>query len=70
MKKVVMAALVTGALGVTVSAALANPLMLPPMSAPMPHTVVVPMNTVPVQTQVLNTYRQVRAFWLSRAIVR
>lgn len=73
LKSMLSAALVAGAFGVTVSAALAGPLMLGPASAPMgvPKTMAVPIaTTTAVQTQVLNTYRQVRAFWLSRAIVR
>lgn len=69
MKKVLQAALLTGALGVTVSAALANPI-LSPMSAPVPHVLSLPVNTVPIGTQMVNGYRAVRAFWLSRAIVR
>jgi hypothetical protein len=57
-------------LGLVANIALANPL-LPPITAPVPVTVSTPTVTaVPGHTQVLNAYRQVRAFWLSRAIVR
>jgi hypothetical protein len=69
MKKLLLAALMTGALGVTISAALANPI-LGPVSAPAPHVFALPVNTVPIQTSMLNGYRAVRAFWLSRGIVR
>ncbi len=69
MKKLVGAALLTGALGVTVSAALANPLFAP-VSAPAPHQFTSSVNAVPISTKVLNGYRQFRAFWLSRAVVR
>ena len=69
MKKLLTAALVAGALGATVSAALANPL-LGPVSAPMPHVFSMPVTAVHVQTSMLNGYRAVRAFWVSRGIVR
>lgn len=69
MKKLLSLALLAGSLGVTVSAALANPI-LGPISAPAPHVFALPMNSVPIQTSLLNSYRSVRAFWLSRGIVR
>ncbi len=69
MKKLLSVTLLTGALGVTVTAALANP-MFAPVSAPAPHLTTAPVTAVPISSQVLNTYRSVRAFWLSRAIVR
>jgi hypothetical protein len=69
MKKLLTVGLLAGTLGVTVTAALANP-MFAPVAAPVPHVVTAPVNAVPVQTQVLNGYRAVRSFWLSRAIVR
>jgi hypothetical protein len=66
MRKVLSAAFLAGAMGVAASAALANPIM------PVPAAPVFSVNSVavPVQTTVLNGYRAVRAFWLSRAIVR
>lgn len=67
MKKVLSAALVAGALGVTVSAAFANPLMPIAPAAPIFS---VGTTMVPIQTTVLNSYRSLRAFWLSKAIVR
>jgi hypothetical protein len=69
MKKLLTAAFLTGALGVSVSAALANPI-LGPMSAPTPHVFAMPVNAVHVQTSMLNGYRSIRAFWLSKGIVR
>lgn len=74
MKRVFTLAAVTGAFAISVSTALAGPLMLGP--AVMPVTLkatavpVVSVGVSPVQTKLLNAYRQVRAFWVSRAIVR
>lgn len=71
LKSLLSAAVVAGAFGVTVTAALAGPLVLGPTSAPMvPKVFSVPISTTMVQTKLLATYRQVRAFWVSRAIVR
>ena len=72
LKSMFTAAVVAGVFGVTVTAALAGPLMLGPTTAPMsPKINAVPVvNVSLVQTKLLNTYRQVRTFWLSRAIVR
>jgi hypothetical protein len=69
MKKLLTAAFLTGALGVTVSAALANPI-LGPVSAPAPHVFAVPVNTVHIQNTMLAGYRGLRTFWLSRAVIR
>ncbi len=65
----------TGVFGASLlaSSSLAGPLILGPAQAPIsvPKVFVAPViKTFPVHTQFLNTYRQVRAFWLSRAIVR
>lgn len=69
-RKNVLAAALAGAFGVTITAALANPL-LGPVTAPMVgKAAIVPVQTVPVQTKLLNVYREVRSFWLSRGIVR
>ncbi len=71
MKKLFTAGIVAGAFAATISGALAGPLLLGPTTAPMlPKVMAVPVSTVPVQSKLLNTYRQIRAFWLSRAIVR
>ena len=72
LKSLLSAAVVAGVFGVTVTAALAGPLMLGPTTAPVmvPKVLSVPVANVTVQTKLLATYRQVRAFWLSRAIVR
>ena len=72
LKSMFTAAVVAGAFGVTVTAALAGPLMLGPTTVPMmPKIMSVPIVKVSmVQTKLLNTYREVRSFWLSRALVR
>jgi hypothetical protein len=70
-RKLVSLAVLASACCFTVSAALAGPLMLGPVTAPvLPKVLAVPIIQTQVQTQILGTYRQVRAFWLSRAIVR
>lgn len=71
LKSLLSAAVIAGAFGVTVTAAFAQPLLLGPTSAPMlPKAFAIPISGAQVQTKVLATYRQVRSFWLSRAIVR
>lgn len=68
-KKISFAVASAFGLGLIASASFAGPIVLGP--APMPAVHVAPVvHTVPVQTQILSTYRQVRAFWLSKAIVR
>ncbi len=67
MRNVLSAALLTAALGVTVSAAFANPLMPVGPAAPVFS---LSAAIVPIQTTAVNSYRSVRAFWLSKAIVR
>ena len=71
LKSMLSAAAIALAFGVTVTAALAGPLMLGPTTAPMvPKVFAVPVTTTTVPTKLLATYRSLRAFWLSRAIVR
>ncbi len=72
LRSLLSAAVVAGTFGVTVTAAIAAPLMLGPATAPMaPKVLGIPIaNTTMVQTKLLNTYRSVRSFWVSRAIVR
>ena len=75
MNRYLTAAALAGVFGLTLFAtsSFAGPLMLGPASAPIlaPKVFVAPVvKTVPLKMQLLNTYRQVRAFWLSRAIVR
>jgi hypothetical protein len=71
LKSLLNAAAVAGAFGVTVTAALAGPLMLGPTTAPMvPKVFAVPVTNMTVQSKLLASYRTVRAFWISRAIVR
>lgn len=73
-KRLLTAVSLAGVFGLTLfaGASIAGPLMLGPIKAPMPmpKAMVKPMNTIPIQKQVLNTYREIRSFWLSRAIVR
>lgn len=72
-KRIVVAA-IAGAFGLGVfatSSFASGPVMLSPISSPTPRVYVAPtVHTVPLNKQILSTYRQVRAFWLSRAIVR
>ncbi|MBX9689367.1 MAG: hypothetical protein K2X27_21840 [Candidatus Obscuribacterales bacterium] len=72
MKKAFAMAAITAAFGVSISSALAGPLMLgAPLAMPVsPKVLSAPVSIVPLQTRVLNSYRQFRAFWVSRAIVR
>lgn len=72
LKTTLSVAAVAVAFGVTVSAAFAGPLMLGTPTTPMtlPKVMGIPLSTTGVQIKLLNTYRQVRTFWLSRAIVR
>lgn len=50
-----------------VTPAFANPVAVAPVVAPVTR---VSVSAVPAKEQALNTYRAVRAFWMSRAIVR
>jgi hypothetical protein len=59
-------------IGATTTGAMASPLLIGTPTAPVsaPKVVMaVPVATA-VQTQALSAYRQIRSFWLSRAIVR
>lgn len=71
-KKLFASALLAGVLGLGVfatSSSASGPIVIGPAPAPAvpPATIV---KTSPISAKVLNSYRQVRAFWLSRAIVR
>jgi hypothetical protein len=71
-KRLLPAALLAGVLGfglVATASFASGPLMLAPVTAPKVG-VAPAATTVPFKTQMLNSYRQVRAFWLSRALVR
>ena len=59
-------------IGATTTGAIASPLMIgTPTAAPTSAPKMVAAVPAPaVQTQMLNSYRQLRTFWLSRAIVR
>jgi hypothetical protein len=74
-KRLLTAAAIAGVFGTTIlaTASLAGPLMFGPITAPVtvPKVFVNPVHkSVPINTQLLNTYREIRTFWLSRAIVR
>jgi hypothetical protein len=71
-KRLLTAAAVAGILSLAVlsnSSFASGPLVLVPR-APVSTAKVFVVNTTSIKTQILNSYRQVRAFWLSRAIVR
>jgi hypothetical protein len=72
LKRLLSAGAVAFALGLTLmSTSYAGPLVLGPGVSPgtIPKVFVTP-STRTLKTQFLNSYRQVRTFWLSRAIVR
>ncbi len=74
-KRLLTAAVLAGGFGLTLfsTASLAGPLMFGPATPPVtvPKVIFAPVHrTVPINTQLLNNYRQLRSFWLSRAIVR
>ncbi len=57
-------------LGVFATSSFAGPLVFGPSSIPVTAPKVGVAHVMPANTQLLNTYRQLRAFWISRAIVR
>jgi hypothetical protein len=60
-------------LGLFATSSLANgPMILGPVSATasVPRVLATPVSTVSTQAKVLSAYKQIRGFWLSRAIVR
>jgi hypothetical protein len=69
-KKRLLSIALSGAfgLGLVASSVLANPIGT--VTVPVAPAVSVPTTTAPVHNQLLKTYRQIRTFWLSRAIVR
>jgi len=74
MKKRLLSAAVlatTLGFGLLTTASFANgPLMIGPVPMPATGVHATVNTTMPAQAKVLSTYRQVRAFWLSRALVR
>ncbi|HEY9683763.1 MAG TPA: hypothetical protein V6C86_19435 [Oculatellaceae cyanobacterium] len=70
-KKRLLAVALSGAfgLGLVATSVLATPLA-GPVTVPAPVNASVPVTKAPVHSQLLKTYRQIRTFWLSRAIVR
>lgn len=73
-KRLLTAAALAGVFGLTLmsTASFAGPLMLGPINAPVsvPKVFSTPVHRTVPNVQLLNTYRQIRSFWLSRAIVR
>lgn len=71
-KNLLLASVIAGALGLVASSSFASgPIVLGPTLAPaMPKLVVVQTGQQTMQMKALSAYRQVRSFWLSRAIVR
>ena len=60
-------------LGLFATSSLANgPIMLGPTAAPLsvPKVLVTPVASISLEVKALSAYRQLRTFWLSRAIVR
>jgi hypothetical protein len=60
-------------LGIFATSSLASgPIILGPVSATtaVPKVLVTPVTTISTQAKVLYAYRELRSFWLSRAIVR
>ena len=71
-KNLLLASVLAGALGLVASTSFASgPIILGPSVAPItPNLVAVQPGQSTMQTKALSTYRQIRSFWLSRAIVR
>ncbi len=70
-KKILLAAAVIGTLGLGASSSFASgPVTLSPIAPVMPKMATTAVVHSTMQTKVLSTYRQIRSFWLSRAIVR
>ncbi len=71
-KNILLASVFAGALGLVASTSFASgPIVLGPSVAPvMPKLVATQTGQSTMQTKALSIYRQVRSFWLSRAIVR
>jgi hypothetical protein len=70
-KKILLTAVVLGTLGLGASSSFASgPIMLSPSVSVAPKVVTTAAVHSTMQTKALATYRQIRSFWLSRAIVR
>ncbi|MBZ0187403.1 MAG: hypothetical protein K8F91_14245 [Candidatus Obscuribacterales bacterium] len=71
-KRILTSALLASVLGLGIfatSSFASGPIVIGP--APVPAVPAAPIvNSMPLQMKLLNTYKQVRAFWLSRGIVR
>ena len=70
-KNLLLASVFAGALGLVASTSFASgPIVLGPSVAPVVPNLVTATGQLTMQTKALSIYRQVRGFWLSRAIVR
>ncbi len=70
-KSLFLAAVIAGALGLGASSSFASgPIVLGPTSVPVTPKVVAVQAHSAMPTKALSMYRQIRSFWLSRAIVR
>ena len=70
-KKILLAATVVGTLALGASSSFASgPIVLSPTAPVMPNVATTAVVHSTMQTKALSTYRQIREFWLSRAIVR
>ncbi len=70
-KKILLAAVVLGTLALGASSSFASgPIVLSPAAPVMPKMAATVAVHSTMQTKALSTYRQIREFWLSRAIVR
>jgi len=70
-KNLFLALFVAATLGLGASSSFASgPFVLGPTTAPIMPKVVTVQTGSTMQTKALSIYRQVRSFWLSRAIVR
>ncbi|HMW91987.1 MAG TPA: hypothetical protein PLC15_10990 [Candidatus Obscuribacter sp.] len=68
-KRLLIAGLVLGAMGAGTASFASGPVVVTPTT--VPNTAVnASVNVKPAQTNLLKTYRSIRAFWLSRALVR
>jgi len=70
-KNLLLATVIAGALGMVASTSFASgPIILGSTTAPVVPNVAAASSGNTMQTKALSIYRQVRTFWLSRAIVR
>ena len=70
-KNLLLASILAGATALAASSSFASgPIVLGSVTAPITPKVSAVASTNTAQAKALSTYRQIRSFWLSRAIVR